>query len=55
MKDLGMNGIRPASVRLMDNVQFHFASALKPTEHSNYKHTIDSIKKYYVTKIKKFK
>jgi alkyldihydroxyacetonephosphate synthase len=54
MEEVGMSGIRPASVRLMDNVQFKFGMALKPKENSITKRMIDAIKKYYVLNIKGF-
>lgn len=54
MHECGIKQIRPASIRLVDNKQFRFALALKPAEHSQFKTLIDSIKKYYVTTIKKY-
>jgi len=55
MKSVGKNGIRPASIRLVDNMQFQFALALKPAEHSSVKIFMDKIKKYYIMNIAGFK
>ena len=54
MYECGINRIRPASIRLIDNEQFKFGYALKPASESQSKALIDSIKKYYITKIKNF-
>ncbi|CAG9334801.1 AGPS_2 [Blepharisma stoltei] len=54
MKFLGVNNIRPASVRLVDNMQFQFALSLKPAEHSIFKHFMDRVKKFYLLTIKGF-
>lgn len=54
MKVVGKSGIRPASIRLVDNLQFKFAIALKPAEDSKFKIYMDKVKKYYVTTIKQF-
>ncbi|CAG9326076.1 AGPS_1 [Blepharisma stoltei] len=54
MKAVGTSNIRPASVRLVDNLQFQFALALKPAENSQFKHFMDKVKKYYLLTIKKF-
>ena len=54
MEQVGLSGVRPASIRLMDNVQFKFGMALKPEESSTTKKIIDKIKKYYVLNIKGF-
>lgn len=54
MYQCGITGIRPASIRLVDNNQFKFALALKAGGHSPFKTFVDNVKKYYVTKIKKF-
>ena len=54
MYECGISGIRPASIRLVDNAQFKFALALRPAGHSPMKAFVDSLKKYYVTNIKKF-
>ncbi|UCF38994.1 MAG: FAD-binding oxidoreductase [Acidobacteriota bacterium] len=43
----------PASIRLVDNVQFRFGLALKATV-SGWKAVIDKAKKFFVTKIKGF-
>lgn len=55
MYECGVNQIRPASIRLVDNMQFRIALALKTEENSTFKHLMDSVKKYYVTTIKGYK
>lgn len=52
MEEVGTTGIKPASIRLMDNIQFKFGMALKAEEFSKAKKMIDKIKKYYVLNIK---
>ena len=54
MYECGINYVRPASIRLVDNLQFQFAIALKPAQDSQFKAFIDSVKKYFVTNIKGF-
>lgn len=54
MYECGVKQIRPASIRLMDNEQFRFGLALKPSEHSAFTAFVDSVKKFYVTKVKGF-
>jgi len=51
MEEVGKSRIWPASLRLVDNIQFQFGQALK-TEQSFSEDVIDAIKKFYVTKIK---
>lgn len=54
MYECGRLGLRPASLRLVDNLQFQFAASLKPTVDSSWHAFIDKVKKYYVTEIQKF-
>jgi alkyldihydroxyacetonephosphate synthase len=54
MYECGIRQIRPASIRLLDNLQFKFGLALKPAGGTQFKAFIDAAKKYYITKIKKF-
>lgn len=53
LRELAQNNCFPASIRLIDNEQFRFASALK-VDQSSWHDFIDSAKKFYVTKIKGF-
>ena len=53
MYECGVKQIRPASIRLVDNLQFKFALALKPQDHSQFKTFVDGIKKYYLLRVKK--
>jgi hypothetical protein len=41
----------PASIRLMDNMQFQFAHALKPAATSMLAAFIDKCKTFYITKV----
>lgn len=52
MYECGVNQIRPASIRLVDNIQFRFALALKPEANSAFHSFVNAVKKYYVTNIK---
>lgn len=54
MEEVAISGVKPASLRLMDNIQFLFGLALKPDEHGVVKSVVDAIKKFYVLKIKGF-
>jgi alkyldihydroxyacetonephosphate synthase len=54
MYEVGRVGLRPASLRLVDNAQFQFAVALKANVESTLAAVIEKMKKYYVTEIKKF-
>ena len=54
MEDVGVSGVRPASLRLMDNVQFLFGQALKPEEHSPAILLLNKIKQFYVLNFKGF-
>lgn len=52
---VGRSGIWPASIRLVDNMQFQFAAiALKTESGSKWKDFIDKAKKYFVVHIKGF-
>ncbi|MBL7029816.1 MAG: FAD-binding oxidoreductase [Candidatus Marinimicrobia bacterium] len=51
--ELSKTNFIPASVRLVDNVQFRFGQALKPKTEGIHK-TIDSLKKFMVLNIKGF-
>lgn len=52
MEEVGKSRIWPASLRLVDNVQFQFGQALKLESESRTEDFIDMVKKFYVTKIK---
>lgn len=54
MDEMAKTRIWPASIRLVDNLQFKFGQSLKAEEHSRFKEIIDSIKKFYVLTIKGF-
>lgn len=42
--------VAPSSIRLVDNEQFQFGLALKPTKKNPFTKIIDGFKKIYVTK-----
>jgi alkyldihydroxyacetonephosphate synthase len=50
---LARTGYLPASIRLVDNVQFRFGQALKPAS-TGLEALIDKIKKFYVLKVRGF-
>jgi alkyldihydroxyacetonephosphate synthase len=54
MNEVGNSKVLPASIRLIDNIQFQFGLALKPEVESKYDEFLDKAKKYFVTKVKKF-
>jgi len=54
MREVGRSRIWPASIRLVDNLQFQFGQALKPANDSKWTDVLDKIKKFYVLKIKGF-
>lgn len=54
MEEVAKSRMWPASIRLVDNLQFKFGQAFKPEENSKAKEFIDKIKKYYVLNIKGF-
>ena len=53
MYTCAVQGLRPASIRLVDNQQFQFAMALKPAE-GGWKRFIDQVKKWFVLHVKGF-
>ncbi len=52
--ELQKSGAVPASVRVMDNTQFHFGQALKPAKHGLAAKVKSEIEKTVVTKVKGF-
>lgn len=54
MYDLAREGKPPASVRLVDNLQFQFGLALKPKSTSSLADLKSKAEKFFVTKIKGF-
>lgn len=54
MREVGRSRIWPASIRLVDNLQFQFGQALKPQNESKWTDILDKIKKFYVLRIKGF-
>lgn len=52
--DLQQAGVIPASVRVMDSVQFQFGQALKPSSHGMFAKTKSAIEKFIVLKLKGF-
>lgn len=55
MRRVGREKIWPASIRLVDNMQFQFAAiALKTESGSKWKDLMDKIKKYALISIKGF-
>ena len=54
LREITRQRIFPASIRLVDNTQFQFGQILKPEVHSKMEKIIDTIKKFYVTKLMKF-
>jgi len=55
MHACSIRGFRPASLRLVDNLQLQFGIALKPAPDSKWKEMMDQVKKYYLLNIRKFK
>jgi alkyldihydroxyacetonephosphate synthase len=55
MYDLAREATPPASVRLVDNLQFQFGLALKPRSSSTLADLKSKVEKYFVTQIKGFK
>lgn len=53
-REIARNRCAPASIRLMDNMQFQFGQVLKPGGHSQYEEWIDAAKKWYITQYKGF-
>uniref|UniRef100_T1IWZ0 Alkylglycerone-phosphate synthase n=1 Tax=Strigamia maritima TaxID=126957 RepID=T1IWZ0_STRMM len=54
LREVAKQRCAPASIRLMDNEQFKFGLALKPSSSSVFASFADSLKKLYVTKYKQF-
>jgi len=54
MDEMARGRLWPASIRLVDNIQFQFGQALKPQNLSRKDDIIDAIKKYYVVNFKGF-
>jgi len=54
MREVAKQRVAPASIRLVDNMQFQFSQVLKPAVHSKVEEIIDSAKKWYVTRYKGF-
>ena len=54
MYDVARSRVWPASIRLVDNIQFQFGMALKPEMHSKLKEYIDKLKKAYLLDVKGF-
>eukprot|EP00761_Pharyngomonas_kirbyi_P004548 gb/GECH01004553.1/.p1 GENE.gb/GECH01004553.1/~~gb/GECH01004553.1/.p1 ORF type:complete len:639 (+),score=161.78 gb/GECH01004553.1/:1-1917(+) len=54
MREVARQKCAPASIRLVDNVQFHFGHSLKPEEDSNLGAMVDWFKKIYLMKVKGF-
>lgn len=55
MEEMSKQTIYPSSLRLIDNVQFHFGQAIKPAEKSRSKQIIAEIKKQFLLKVVGFK
>lgn len=53
MREVARQRLQPASLRLMDNLQFQLGSSLKP-EQSLFHTALDKIIKFYVLNIKRF-
>ncbi|XP_071197666.1 alkyldihydroxyacetonephosphate synthase, peroxisomal-like isoform X2 [Salvelinus alpinus] len=54
LREVAKQRCPPASIRLMDNKQFHFGHALKPQVSSIFTHFVEGLKKFYITKLKGF-
>jgi alkyldihydroxyacetonephosphate synthase len=54
MREIARQRCAPASIRLMDNIQFQFGQVLKPEDNSLTGEWIDAAKKWYVTSYKGF-
>jgi alkyldihydroxyacetonephosphate synthase len=52
--ELAHSGVLPASIRLVDNIQFRFGLALKGRTDSALQKLADEIKKFFVVKVKGF-
>ena len=51
--ELTQSGVLPASIRLLDNIQFRFGSALKPIPTAS-EELMNKIQKFFLLKVKKF-
>ncbi|KAM7105632.1 alkyldihydroxyacetonephosphate synthase, peroxisomal isoform 2-T2 [Molossus nigricans] len=54
LREIAKQRCAPASIRLMDNLQFQFGHALKPQVSSIFTSFLDGLKKFYITKFKGF-
>ncbi|GIY87581.1 alkyldihydroxyacetonephosphate synthase, peroxisomal [Caerostris extrusa] len=54
LREVVRQQLKPASMRLMDNLQFTFGHALKPEASSVITSLMDHLKKFYVTQVKGF-
>jgi len=54
MREIARQRCAPASIRLLDNMQFQFGQMLKPEEHSVFNEWLDAVKKWYVINYKGF-
>ncbi len=54
MHELAHTSTPPASVRLVDNLQFQFGQALKPASNSSAADMMSKAQKFFVTKVKGF-
>jgi alkyldihydroxyacetonephosphate synthase len=54
MHDLAREATPPASVRLVDNLQFQFGLALKPKSNDGFAHLKSKAERFFVTKVKGF-
>lgn len=50
MREIAKKRAAPSSIRLVDNEQFQFGLALKPTKKNPFTKIVDGFKKIYVTK-----
>eukprot|EP01114_Cavostelium_apophysatum_P005858 TRINITY_DN1701_c0_g1_i3.p3 TRINITY_DN1701_c0_g1~~TRINITY_DN1701_c0_g1_i3.p3 ORF type:complete len:290 (+),score=86.44 TRINITY_DN1701_c0_g1_i3:1132-2001(+) len=54
LREVARQRCYPASIRLMDNMQFQFGQVLKAGNHSQFEEWIDAAKKWYVLQYKGF-
>lgn len=54
LREIARQRIAPASIRLMDNLQFQLGQVLKPESNSAFAEWLDSVKKWYVLNWKGF-
>jgi len=54
MHEVAIRRMQPASIRLVDPMQFRFGQALKPGSHGWLEALGDKLKKLYVTKYMNF-